>query len=202
MKSTLVILSWFVASIFVSELLGYLLHRLLHRGTIGFLSRGHMKHHLLLYGPLQSQRPGMDYQDATTGQVAVGNVGLEWLLPGAVLLALCVSTMTVLQVRLLHQAIFIAGSLGWSFLMFSYLHDRMHIAGFWMESNVLFRKWFIAARDAHDIHHWSLDDEGLMDKNFGIAFFFFDRLFGTLARERTSFNQRGYASALSRFGIL
>jgi hypothetical protein len=64
-------------------LLGYLLHRLLHSGRIGFLSRSHMKHHLALYGPLQPQRPGTAYHDATTGDVAIGNVGLEWLLPGA-----------------------------------------------------------------------------------------------------------------------
>jgi hypothetical protein len=41
-----------------------------------------------------------------------------------------------------------------------------------------------------------------MDKNFGIAFFFFDRLFGTLARAVPVFNQRGYDSALWRFGDL
>lgn len=202
MKSALSVLAWLAASISVSELLGYWLHRLLHSGKIGFLSRNHMKHHLLLYGPLQSQRPGGGYQDATTGEVAIGNVGLEWLLPGALLLGLSAVTMTALNVTILHQSIFVAGSLAWSFLMFSYLHDRMHMAGFWMERNVWLRKWFVGARDAHDIHHWTLNDEGLMDKNFGIAFFFFDRLFGTLARQRPIFNQRGYASALSRFDDL
>jgi sterol desaturase/sphingolipid hydroxylase (fatty acid hydroxylase superfamily) len=202
MKSALSVLAWFAGSISVSELLGYLLHRLLHSGKIGFLSRSHMKHHLLLYGPLQSQRPDGAYKDATTGEVAIGNVGLEWLLPGALLLGLSAVIMTALNVTLLHQAIFIAGCLAWSFLMFSYLHDRMHIAGFWMERNVWLRKWFVRARDAHDIHHWTLNDEGLMDKNFGIAFYFFDRLFGTFARERPIFNKRGYASALSRFGDL
>jgi hypothetical protein len=41
-----------------------------------------------------------------------------------------------------------------------------------------------------------------MDKTFGIAFFPFDRIFGTLANVRPAFNERGYASALSRFGDL
>ena len=86
--------------------------------------------------------------------------------------------------------------------MFSYLHDRMHLAGFWMERHPLLKRWFVGARDAHDIHHWSLNDDGFMDKNFGIAFFFFDRLFGTLARDAPAFNRRGYASALWRFGDL
>jgi hypothetical protein len=202
MKSALSLLAWLAASVAVSELLGYLLHRLLHSGRIGFLSRSHMKHHLVLYGPLQSQRPGTAYQDATSGDVAIGNVGLEWLLPGALLLVASVTLLSMLQVPLLHQAVFVGGTLVWSFLMFSYLHDRMHMAGFWMESNRWLRKWFVAARDAHDIHHFALNDQGFMDKNFGIAFFFFDRVFGTLASDPPAFNERGYASALSRFGDL
>lgn len=200
MKSAISVLAWLAASIFVSEFLGYLLHRLLHSGRIAFLSRGHMKHHLLLYGPLQSQRPVGKYQDATSGQFALGNIGLEWLLPGALLMGVSVALMTAFKVTFLHQAIFIAGSLGWSFVMFSYLHDRMHQAGFWMEQKPWLRKWFTGARQAHDIHHLAFNDDGLMDTNFGIGFFFFDRLFGTRVLQAPHFNERGYACALSRFG--
>lgn len=202
MKNVISVLAWIAASIFVSELLGYFLHRLLHSGKIGFLSRSHMKHHLVLYGPLQPQRPGSEYQDATGGEVAIGNVGLEWLIPGSALLCGSVALLQLLRVTLLHQLIFVAGTLAWSFLMFSYLHDRMHLAGFWMERHPLLKRWFLAARNAHDIHHWALNDEGFMDKNFGIAFFLFDRLFGTLASNSPIFNERGYASALRRFGNL
>jgi hypothetical protein len=161
-----------------------------------------MKHHLMLYGPLQSQRPGAEYQDATRGEVAIGNVGMEWLIPGSALLGGSVALLHLMRVTLPHQLIFVAGTLVWSFLMFSYLHDRMHLAGFWMERHPLLKHWFVAARNAHDIHHRALNDEGFMDKNFGIAFFFFDRLFGTLASDPPTFNQRGYASALGRFGGL
>ena len=78
MKSAIAALAWLMTSIFVSELLGYLLHRLLHSGKIGFLSRSHMKHHLVFYGPLQPQRPGTVYRDATTDDaVALGNIGME-----------------------------------------------------------------------------------------------------------------------------
>jgi hypothetical protein len=199
MNSAISALAWFTASIATSELLGYLLHRLLHSGKIGFLSRGHMRHHLVLYGPLQAQRPGADYKDATTGDVALGNVGLEWLIPGALLLGVSVAALHLLQVTPVHQVVFVAGCLAWSFFMFSYLHDRMHIAGFWMERNSLLKRWFVSARTAHDIHHWALNDEGFMDKNFGIAFFFYDRLFGTLTNDWPAFNRRGYNSALRRF---
>jgi sterol desaturase/sphingolipid hydroxylase (fatty acid hydroxylase superfamily) len=203
MKSPLVAVAWLVTSIFVSELLGYLLHRLLHSGKIGFLSRSHMRHHLVLYGPLQSQRPGAKYRDATDDDaVALGNIGLEWLIPGAMLLAAAIAVLHWLHVTVFHQLVFIGGTLIWSFLMFSYLHDRMHEAGFWMERNRCLKRWFTSAREAHDIHHWTLNDEGFMDKNFGIAFYFCDRVFGTLADEWPAFNRRGYERALYRFGSL
>lgn len=199
MKNALAALAWLAASVLVSELLGYLLHRLLHGGKVGFLSRSHMRHHLVLYGPLESQRPGPGYQDATTGEVALGNVGLEWLIPGAILLAASLIVLHVLRVTLFRRFVFVVGTLSWSFLMFSYLHDRMHIAGFWMERSPWLKRWFLSARDAHDIHHWALNDQGFMDKNFGIAFYFFDRLFGTYATQWPVFNRRGYASALQRY---
>lgn len=202
MKNTLSVLAWLGASVVVSELFGYLLHRLLHSGKIGWLSRSHMRHHLVLYGPTAPQRPGHAYHDATTGDIALGNVGLEWLVPGTIILSVLVTLLHFWQVTVLHQLIFVAGSLGWSFLMFSYLHDCMHIAGFWMERNRLLRSWFVSARNAHDIHHWALNEQGFMDKNFGIAFFAFDRLLGTFVTERPAFNQCGYASAMERFGDL
>lgn len=199
MDSALAVLSWFAASILASELLGYLLHRLLHSGKIGFLSRSHMRHHMVLYGPHQPQRPSTGYLDATDDTIALGNIGLEWLVPGALLLAVSVTVLHFLRVSFTHQSIFVVGSLAWSFLMFSYLHDRMHIDGFWMERNPWLKGWFASAREAHDIHHWALNDQGLMDKNFGIAFFFFDRLFGTWTAQWPPFNRRGYANALHRF---
>jgi sterol desaturase/sphingolipid hydroxylase (fatty acid hydroxylase superfamily) len=202
MKNALSLLAWMGTSILVSELLGYLLHRLLHSGKIGFLSRSHMKHHLVLYGPLQPQRPGSGYHDATTGEIALGNVGLEWLIPGAIVLGSSVALLHLFGVALRYQIAFGATSLAWSFLMFSYLHDRMHMAGFWMERSRCLKHWFVEARRAHDIHHWALNDQGSMDKNFGIGFFFFDRLFGTHAREWPTFNRRGYRTALRRFGDL
>lgn len=203
MRSAIAAFAWLVTSIFVSELLGYLLHRLLHSGKIGFLSRSHMRHHLVLYGPLQPQRPGAEYRDATDDDaVALGNIGSEWLIPSALLLAASIWVLHWLHVRIFHQVVFIGGTLIWSFLMFSYLHDRMHEAGFWMERNRWLKGWFTSAREAHDIHHWTLNDQGFMDKNFGIAFYFFDRVFGTLADDWPVFNRRGYDRALQRFGDL
>jgi hypothetical protein len=83
--------------------------------------------------------------------------------------------------------------------MFSYLHDRMHVKDFWMERNPILKTWFRRARKLHDIHHRVLNDNGSMDRNFGIGFFVFDRLFGTLSLRQPPFNHRGFAVARERF---
>jgi sterol desaturase/sphingolipid hydroxylase (fatty acid hydroxylase superfamily) len=191
--------AWMGTSIAVSELLGYLLHRLLHTGWIPWLSMSHMKHHMVLYGPLQKQRPSKEYLDATTGSVALGNIGLEWIIPSTMILTIVVVVLRLLRVSWFDQTVSIGTTLVWTFLMFSYLHDQMHVKNFWMERNLVFKAWFRGARKRHDIHHRVLNDCGLMDKNFGIGFFLFDRLFGTLSAEQSPFNHRGYAAARERF---
>ena len=94
-----------VISVIVAEFLGYWLHRLLHSDTLRVLSRSHMKHHLVLYGPRQSQRPSSHYVDATTDQIALGNIGLEWLMPSGILLGgsiafFCLLNSPLVSVRL------------------------------------------------------------------------------------------------------
>jgi hypothetical protein len=58
-----------------------------------------MKHHLVIYGPMQDQR-STEYKDATTESVSLGNIGLEWLIPSALLLASAVTAFHFLHVRL------------------------------------------------------------------------------------------------------
>jgi len=193
------LLCWIVGSCGVAELMGYLLHRLLHSGLIGFLSRNHMKHHLVLYGPQQDQRPDEGYADATENEIAIGNVGLEWLVPGGIILLAALALLRLLHVPILYQITFVGTTLVWSLLVFSYLHDRMHIREFWMENNRFLKRWFCWARDLHDIHHRVLNDRGLMDKNFGIGFAFFDWLFGTMTLVEPPFNEAGLAAAKRRF---
>jgi sterol desaturase/sphingolipid hydroxylase (fatty acid hydroxylase superfamily) len=159
----------------------------------------HMKHHMVLYGPLQKQRPSKEYLDATTGSVALGNIGLEWIIPSTMILTIVAVVLRLLRVSWFDQTVSIGTTLVWTFLMFSYLHDQMHVKNFWMERNLVFKAWFRGARKRHDIHHRVLNDCGLMDKNFGIGFFLFDRLFGTLSAEQSPFNHRGYAAARERF---
>jgi len=193
------VISWGAFSVLVAELVGYLLHYLLHSEKIRWLSRSHMEHHLEHYGPLRPMRPSAIYIDATTGRWAIGNVGLEWIAPSALLLVVFVSIFTVVGISWPFQVTFIAITLGWSALMFSYLHDRMHLRGFWMERNWLLRRWFVSARRLHDIHHLSLNDAGRMDRNFGIGFYLFDRLFGTISERQTGLNSMGIEAARKRY---
>src|SRR5262247_398803 len=98
--------AWAIGSCLVSEFFGYLLHRLLHSDKIRVLSRNHMEHHLLLYGPLAAQRPAGGYLDATGDRPALGNVGLEWLIPGGMLLLTCVLVLNLLHVQVPFQITF------------------------------------------------------------------------------------------------
>src|SRR5258706_1167537 len=154
-----------ICSCLVAEFSGYWLHRLLHREKLPFLSRNHMAHHLLLYGPTQPMRAA-SYKDATHKRFSVGNVGLEWLAPSAVLLIVCWGAMFVLRIPPIYQGIVLANLVVWPFFTFSFLHDAMHLSDAWMARLPLVNVWFRRARRLHDIHHHSLDNAGRMNRNF------------------------------------
>jgi sterol desaturase/sphingolipid hydroxylase (fatty acid hydroxylase superfamily) len=71
----------------------------------------------------------------------------------------------------------------------------MHLEKFWMARVPLLKIWFRKARRLHDIHHPSLNDKGRMNRNYGVGFFFFDRLFGTIAKHHCPLNWHGYHAA-------
>lgn len=194
------VLATLIESVVVAEFAGYWLHRLLHSDQLPALSRGHLIHHFQLYGPCQPMRAHA-YHDATTQRLSIGNVGIEWLAPSAIILLVCQSVMQLLRVPGVYQVLAVAVLIGWPILMFSYLHDRMHLEDFWMARLPILRIWFLKARRLHDIHHRSLDRRGRMDSNFGIGFFFFDRLFKTMAKRHRPFNWRGYHAAVRRYGL-
>ena len=190
-----------VISCLLAEFFGYWLHRLLHSDKIPFLSRGHLVHHFLIYGPGQPMRHD-HYQDATDNRFSVGNVGLEWIAPSAIILAALWVLMLALHIRALYQCIALATLIVWPTFMFSYLHDRMHFSEFWMARNPALSWWFRAARRRHDIHHHAVNDNGRMDANFGIGFFLFDRVFQTMASRHRPFNRTGFEAAMLRYGLV
>ncbi len=189
-----------VDSVVVAEFAGYWLHRLLHSDKFPSLSRGHLIHHFLIYGPRQPMRAG-EYHGATDDRFSVGNVGIEWLAPSTIILLFCWEVMALQGVQPVYQLLALCTLICWPVLMFSYLHDRMHTENFWMTRVPLLKSWFLKARRLHDIHHRSVDSEGFMDSNFGIGFYFFDRFFRTMAKRHSPFNWRGYKAAIERYGL-
>jgi sterol desaturase/sphingolipid hydroxylase (fatty acid hydroxylase superfamily) len=187
-------------SCLLAEFFGYWLHRLLHSDKIPLLSRGHLIHHFLIYGPGQPMRLEK-YHDATDHRFSVGNIGLEWLVPSAIIFAVVWAAMRLIHLSALYQIIALATLVVWPTFMFSYLHDRMHLANFWMERVPILRLWFRAARRMHDIHHHAVDDNGRMEANFGIGFFLFDRVFRTMGPRHRPFNRAGFEAARLRYGL-
>jgi len=185
----------------LAEFFGYWLHRLLHSDKIPVLSRGHLIHHFLIYGPGQPMRLD-EYHDATDNRFSVGNIGLEWIAPSAMILATLWGAMRLAHVPALYQMIALATLVAWPLFMFSYLHDRMHLSNFWMERTPVLRFWFRAARRLHDIHHHAVDDNGRMDTNFGIGFFLFDRIFRSIAPRHRPCNRAGFEAARLRYGFV
>ena len=189
-----------ICSCLVAEFSGYWLHRLLHSDKLPFLSRNHMAHHLLLYGPTQPMRAD-NYKDATHGRFSLGNVGLEWLAPSALLLIVCWGVLFLLRVPPIYQVIVLGTLVVWPFFTFCFLHDAMHLRDARMARLPLVKVWFRHARRLHDIHHRSLNSAGRMNTNFGIGLFVFDRIFRTLATRHSALNRKGLAIALQRYKL-
>ena len=189
-----------LVSIGVAELVGYLLHRLLHSEQLASLSRPHLIHHMVHYRPNQPMRSA-SYRNATGDRAAIGNVGMEWILPIALVLLVSWGVMNLFKVCWLYQVVALVTMISWAVLMFSYLHDRMHLKDFWMVRTPLIGAWFVRARRLHDIHHHALNDQGQMNRNFGIGFFWFDRLFGTYKKKHSPLNRHGYRAALRRYRL-
>ena len=191
-----------VAACVFTEFLGYWLHILLHSDKIEFLSRNHMIHHLVVYSPNRAQRQSTEYLSSTYDRASVLGIGMEWLAPIAIILPLMVLALSSLGVGVTSQIAFVATSLAWGHFMFGYMHDRLHMKGFWMERSGFFGRWFLKARKLHDVHHMDLADSGKMTKNFGICFFFFDHLFASFSAEHDKFNRRGLLAAMERYAYI
>src|SRR5260370_32217288 len=93
-----------VDSLVVAEFAGYWLHRLLHSDKFPSLSQGHLIHHFLIYGPRQPMRAG-EYHDATDNRISVGNVGIEWLSPSAIIFLFSWRVTALLSVPPVNQAL-------------------------------------------------------------------------------------------------
>lgn len=185
-----------------TEAVGYVLHILLHSEKVAWLSRDHMIHHLKVYSVEAGLRQPGPYKDSTEGRTALAGVGLEWLLPIGLVLAVILAVFRALDVPAAAQAAFSISALAWGKVMFGMMHDSMHIEGYWLAEVPVLGTWYRRVRRLHDIHHLEFTDDGRMLTNFGISFFGFDRLCGTYLPKAHAFNQAGYVACLRRYAAI
>jgi sterol desaturase/sphingolipid hydroxylase (fatty acid hydroxylase superfamily) len=165
-----------------TELVGYLLHRFLHGGWVGWMTRKHMVHHLEFYGPSMKMCTPT-YRDREVPGGFAG-VGWEWIVPSLVLMLVEWLALEAVGMGASKQVVFFVGGLAWSVVTFYGAHEAMHVT----RPSVLFLVWplrrrFMRARRLHAIHHVAIDDAGHFTGNYGIFFHGFDRLFGTYLRK-------------------
>jgi sterol desaturase/sphingolipid hydroxylase (fatty acid hydroxylase superfamily) len=191
----LILGSWLLA-----EFYGYWLHVLLHSDRWRWLSQRHMNHHLLSYHPGGGMRSDT-YVQETGDHLLIAGLGAEWFAPAAGLIALTALGEWAIGLTWLEILASEAMLLSYSIFLFWYLHDRMHLKDIWLLRNPLLRKWFLKTRRNHDVHHHHITDDGLMQKNFGIAFPLFDHVFRTYQPRLEILNRRGIEAAYDRYDI-
>lgn len=176
-----VILSILFAIIY-TEIVGYFLHRLMHSETFTSLSRPHMIHHLEHYAPRTSMRTA-NYKSSTSHRANIGGIGFEWIIPIGIILIPTIVSAVYFDISWVYQVIFYVTGIAWGVLGFDYVHNGMHSKNFWALKIPVLNRWFKNKRRLHDIHHNVVDSEGRMNKNYGILFFFMDRIFRTYSKK-------------------
>jgi len=189
--------------IFFAEFFGYWLHILLHNDKIKWLSRSHMQHHLREYHPSKPIRLDGVYLSSGRTRANIAGIGMEWIIPIALMLGGVHGTCYLLGVPVIYQVAFTGASLLWSWVLFGYMHDAMHLKYFWMQNAPGFlKRWYVEIRRNHDIHHYTFDMEGVMPTNYGICFFWFDRVFGTICEKQAKLNREGLIASEKRFAYI
>lgn len=190
-----------LVGILYAEIVGYIVHRVIHSERFPILSKNHMIHHLEHYGPNMPMRSS-GYKASTEGRPSIAGIGFEWLGPIALMMAPIVGISLLFNILPLYQFVFYSFSIIWGLVGFSYMHDSMHIADFWMLKVPMLNVWFKRARRLHDIHHISINDDGRMNDNFGIVFFFLDKLVGSYVTKISGLNREGFEKAKKTYSYI
>ncbi len=187
-----------VLGIVYAEASGYFLHILFHSDKIKFLSRSHMRHHIVKYGPEMPQRLNIK-GDGTIKRILDSGIGIEWIPPVVTVVGLVFLLGWIFNIALIYQLSFVGALVLWVGFLFVYMHDAIHVEGIWLEKNKLFGKWFLSVRRGHDIHHINVSRSGLLNKNYGICFLAFDKLFGTFSNDLGVADTEGLENLHKRF---
>lgn len=187
-----------LSGIIFAEFVGYWLHILLHSEKVPALSRAHMLHHLRDYSPGKTLHRD-EYLSSTDDRAHFLGIGFEWILPILTIVILSTAIMNLLGMSWNSQIIFTVSALAWGYFMFGYIHSSMHLKNFWMHKIPGLSSWHKNIRKLHDYHHLQISPDGRMQKNYGICFYWFDRLFRTYSPSTKPFDRAGHTAALERY---
>ena len=189
----------FLVSLIISEIYGYWLHVLLHSYIFPSLSKAHMNHHILSYPPGGKMRHPEYIQDRIPEDKTVFGIGLEWIIPSLILLSATFCVEWLIGLSLGQIILSISTMITYTIFLFLFMHESLHLKDHFLLKVRPLKSWYIKVRKLHDIHHHYVDDNGLMNKNYGIAFFFFDKIFRTyMPNLRGKFNKDGIIKAEER----
>lgn len=186
-------------SVIYTELVGYVMHILLHSEKLPSLSKAHMLHHLRDYGPKKPLHREGAYINSAEGRTNFLGLGMEWFVPSVIVVGGTLAGLWALGVPWPLQILFTGVGILWGWFLFGHMHSAMHYTQFWMMKVPGLKQWYLSIRRLHDYHHLQISDDGRMLKNYGICFFWFDRLLGTYSPKGQRFNQEGYQAALVRY---
>lgn len=143
----------------VSEAVGFAIHRLAHWPKAGKIFRDHLFHHAKAYPP--SRYLSESYIGDFKTSFVPFFVPAFLVLNGAAFFAL--SLPMFLTFLVISSAVSCLNV---------YLHDSFHIEGHPLRKF----SWYRRLQEEHLVHHENVK------RNFGIYFFFFDRVLGSYAR--------------------
>lgn len=140
-----------VVSFFISELAGYIVHKLAHWPKTGLLYETHLVHHFKHYPPKRY-----------TSKRYLGNLRTSfiwWFIPAFLLIGIL--AWCILPLSLFITAL---ATMSTAAIVNTTLHDSFHVENHWLKRF----KWHQRLVIIHYIHHINVK------KNLGIYFFFFD----------------------------
>jgi len=191
-------LSAFLIAVVYVEFVGYWLHKLLHSEKLPWLSRAHMIHHLRDYGP-KTPLHRDTYLSSADGRASFLGIGMEWIVPIATILTVSLTAMYFLNIAWDLQIVFVTVAMLWGYFLFGYMHSSLHTRNFWLQKIPFLKKWHRRITQLHDFHHLQISEDGRMLNNYGICFYWFDRVFGTFSPIAMPTNKGGYEAALVRY---
>jgi sterol desaturase/sphingolipid hydroxylase (fatty acid hydroxylase superfamily) len=147
-----------VVGYFVIQTTGYIVHKALHHPALGLIHETHDVHHKKMYPPEDYLNTGK-YRE-------VPNEAQPYKYYAAAAVPLVIGVFAFLPLSIAIALVTELAVVAW---LNDWLHQKLHIKGYWLERY----SWFHRLRELHWWHH--VDDS----KNFGIFSWFADRLFGT-----------------------